>query len=242
MSDALEKPQFNAYIDGFNLYLGALIRRPQFKWLDLYSFCSSLRPDMQLNEIYYFTARVKQRFPGDSEPASQHAYLRVLEGRGVNVVYGKFRKGVYRFRLATQSREEFTLPPLPNHFGLTQVAIDRIFRIASPASPTALVEKLEEKGSDVNLASYLLRDALAGFRNALVISGDTDLLTPIRFAMDAGMNVRVVIPNEKQRISDFRRTASSTLQLRNNSFIGHVLPRVVITNKGGNIVQPDTWT
>ncbi len=242
MSNETSKPLFNAYVDGFNLYLGALIRRPQFKWLDLYSFCSSLRPDLQLNEIYYFTARVKQRFPVDTEPASQHSYLRALEDMGVKVVYGKFRKNVYRFRLAVQSRAELTTPALPKHFGLSQVAINRIFQLAHPRVPTALVEKLEEKGSDVNLASHLLRDAFHGVRYALVVSGDTDLLTPVRFAIEAGMSVRVVIPNEKQSVSDFRRIASSTIQLRHSSFIGHSLPSVYITKKGGNIVRPAAWT
>ena len=33
--------KFNAYIDGFNLYKGALQKRPELKWLDLRSYCQS---------------------------------------------------------------------------------------------------------------------------------------------------------------------------------------------------------
>ena len=45
--------------------------------------------------------------------------------------------------------------------------------------------KTEEKGSDVNLAAHLLLD---GFRHhydcAIVVSGDSDLVTPIRMVRD----------------------------------------------------------
>jgi hypothetical protein len=57
--------------------------------------------------------------------------------------------------------------------------------VVSPPPNTILVYKTEEKGSDVNLASHLLLD---GFRDsyecAIVISGDSDLVTPIRMVRD----------------------------------------------------------
>ena len=38
-------PTVNIYIDGFNLYYGALRNRwPQYKWLDLQGFCERLLP------------------------------------------------------------------------------------------------------------------------------------------------------------------------------------------------------
>ena len=54
-----------------------------------------------------------------------------------------------------------------------------------PAPPTlpqmVKVVKLEEKGSDVNLASYLLLDAFDGeYEGAVVVSNDSDLAEPIR--------------------------------------------------------------
>lgn len=48
-------------------------------------------------------------------------------------------------------------------------------------SGTARVLRTEEKGSDVNLAAYLLFDAFdRDFDTALVISNDTDLVLPVR--------------------------------------------------------------
>jgi uncharacterized LabA/DUF88 family protein len=53
-------------------------------------------------------------------------------------------------------------------------------RSANPPPDMVEIIRAEEKGSDVNLASHLLVDAMAGsYDVALVISGDSDLVTPI---------------------------------------------------------------
>jgi hypothetical protein len=60
-------------------------------------------------------------------------------------------------------------------------------------SGTVEVEKTEEKGSDVNLASYLLLDAFdQDFDTALIISNDSDLVFAVaqvreRFALTVGV-------------------------------------------------------
>src|SRR5712691_4425208 len=50
----------NVYIDGFNLYYGALKGTP-YKWLDLGRLCQALLPSDTIQEIKYFTARVSAR-------------------------------------------------------------------------------------------------------------------------------------------------------------------------------------
>ncbi len=56
----------------------------------------------------------------------------------------------------------------------------------APGGPThVLIENSEEKGSDVNLATYLVHDAWRGlFDEALVLSQDTDLVEPVRIVRD----------------------------------------------------------
>jgi len=47
------------------------------------------------------------------------------------------------------------------------------------------VQKAEEKGSDVNLASHLVRDAFMNlFDVAVVVTNDTDLIEPIKIVRD----------------------------------------------------------
>lgn len=50
-----------------------------------------------------------------------------------------------------------------------------------PGPTVVKVIKVEEKGSDVNLASHLLLDAFQGnFDVAAVLSNDSDLVEPVR--------------------------------------------------------------
>lgn len=53
----------------------------------------------------------------------------------------------------------------------------------SGATILATVRKREEKGSDVNVATHLLRDVLKGEVDAaIVVSNDSDLALPLKFA------------------------------------------------------------
>ena len=81
------KPRAIVYIDGFNLYYGAL-RGTAHKWLNLERYFSLLRPDDDLQQIHYFTALVT----GPTRP-NQDIYLRALATLpSVNVVLGKFKR------------------------------------------------------------------------------------------------------------------------------------------------------
>ncbi len=53
------------YIDGFNLYYGAVKDTP-YKWLDLEALCRRLLPKDDIVGIRYFTARISAR-PGDPQ-------------------------------------------------------------------------------------------------------------------------------------------------------------------------------
>ena len=84
-------------------------------------------------------------------------------------------------------------------------------RSANPPPDMVEIIRAEEKGSDVNLASHLLVDAMAGsYDVALVISGDSDLVTPI--GMLTRKFVRPVGVINPQRLSgpDRRRLRGSS--------------------------------
>ena len=80
-------PRTIVYIDGFNLYYGA-VRGSAFKWLNLQRFFQLLRPHDNIVKVHYFTALVD----GPTRP-NQEAYLRALGTLPlVNIVLGKFKK------------------------------------------------------------------------------------------------------------------------------------------------------
>jgi NYN domain len=82
------KPRVIVYIDGFNLYYGAVRDAPALKWLDLGRYCKLLRPHDDLKSIRYFSALID----GPTKP-NQETYLRVLATTPlVDVILGKFKQ------------------------------------------------------------------------------------------------------------------------------------------------------
>jgi hypothetical protein len=122
----------NVYVDAFNLYYGSL-KGTSHRWLDLGSLCARLLPKDRINRIRYFTATVSARPDNPDAPQRQQVYLRALETiPGLSIHYGHYLTHVTRMPLAN--------PP-------------------QRGARTVEVVKTEEKGSDVNLATYLLLDA-----------------------------------------------------------------------------------
>jgi uncharacterized LabA/DUF88 family protein len=98
-------------------------------------------------------------------PARQQAYLDALATvPEISVHYGNF--------LFSQKWAALVTPPQAKPVGYAWPAV---------LPQLVLVEKAEEKGSDVNLACHLVRDALTNaFDVAVVLTNDTDLIEPIR--------------------------------------------------------------
>ena len=78
------------YVDGFNLYYGALKGTP-FKWLDPVLLTSLLLPaEYEIERLRYFTARVSGKLDPRA-PARQRVYLKALATLAeVEIHYGRF--------------------------------------------------------------------------------------------------------------------------------------------------------
>lgn len=80
------RPRTFIYVDGFNLYYGAIRGGPN-KWLDLQRYFRMLRPHDDIQAIRYFSAPIS-----GPNLANQEAYLRALETLPlVQVVLGRFK-------------------------------------------------------------------------------------------------------------------------------------------------------
>lgn len=206
------------YIDGFNLYYGAL-KGTKYKWLDLEQLCKRLFPRDDIATIRYFTARVSARPDDPRSPQRQDAYLRAVGSLPlVSVHEGHFLSHVVRMPLA--------FPP-------------------SQGPKTVQVVKTEEKGSDVNLATYLLRD---GFRElydtAVVISNDSDLAEPIRVVKDElCLAVGIVNPHPPARRSRKLQGLGPTFfkQIRESALRESQLPDPVHLTDGRSVRKPGGW-
>ena len=202
----------NVYVDGFNLYYGATKNTP-YKWLDLSKLCSLLLPKDQIQEIKYFTALVKGRPHDPDQPIRQQAYIRALETiPNLSVIYGAF---------------------------LTHPV--RMVKTGSNPRQWVRVDKTEEKGSDVNLASNLLLDAFTNKIDiAVLVTNDSDLAEPVRIVRGV-LNLSVGILNPHQYHSvELKELATFTRRIRKSHLKDSQFP-IAMTDSKGNFHKPSRW-
>ncbi len=202
------------YVDGFNLYYGAVKGTP-YKWLDLEALCRRLLPRDTIVKIRYFTARISARPDDPQQAVRQETYLRALN----------------------------TLASVETHFGHYVTRRTRMALATPPERGPRTVEvlKTEEKGSDVNLATYLLLDAFRGHcETAVVISNDSDLAEPVRVARtEARIRVGVINPHPAKYRS--RRLEGTFFKQLRPSVLGQCQLPTRINDDDGGIVKPSSW-
>ena len=112
-----------------------------------------------------------------------------------------------------------------------------------PQSGPRIVEILdtEEKGSDVNLASYLLLDGFEDdYELAVVISNDSDLMLPINMVKDRlGKQVGVFDPS-RRRSFELHGAASWYRPLRQGPLGASQFPHT-LTDAQGPVSKPSSW-
>ena len=102
------------------------------------------------------------------------------------------------------------------------------------------VVKIEEKGSDVNLACHLLLDAFQGaYDVAAVISNDSDLVEPIRIATQIlGKPVGLLSPVDNPN-PELQNAASFVRRISPSDIAASQFPDPVVD--GAKISKPATW-
>jgi len=179
---ALRPIRTNVYVDGFNLYYGA-VKHTAYKWLNIAELSRQVLPGITINRIRYFTALVKSNPSNPQTRLRQDFYIRALETiPNLTIHYGHFLQSTVSMRLVN---------PLQNGTRMVDVL------------------KMEEKGSDVNIATYMLADA---FRNdcdqLIVITNDSDLAEPVRI-INRELKLPVGIFNPHTGDTAYRRSKST---------------------------------
>jgi uncharacterized LabA/DUF88 family protein len=101
----------------------------------------------------------------------------------------------------------------------------------------------EEKMTDVNIASQMLVDAYNDrYDTALLVSGDSDLTTPVRLIRENFSDKRVIVAFPPRRNSaELSRYASGTLKLGEDKLRQNLLPSPVFAANGYPLHRPDEW-
>jgi len=204
--------KINVYVDGFNLYYGAIKKTP-YRWLNLLTMCRLLFPNDQINKIKYFTARVSARPSDPDQPIRQATYWRALQTiPDLSIIEGSFLVKPVMMPIANTNPQRY----------------ERVI-------------KTEEKGSDVNLAVHLLNDAYKkDYELAVMVTNDSDLLEPMRIVkQELNLPVGLVNPHKNPSF-DLRKHATFIKQLRKGVLQNSQFP-ITLTDQNGTFHKPATW-
>lgn len=220
----------NVYVDGFNFYYG-VYKRPGMppyvatcKWLDHSKLAEIIWPELRpVGRVRYFTANVH---PAPSDPNSsvrQQVYLRAIASLGVDIHRGQFK---CRRKTWTLKGETPQMPPSTEKLVL---------------NATAEIGKFDEKGSDVNLATYLVRDAAkADCDKAIVVSNDSDLVLAIEVTR-ADFSVPVYVINPQARtVREIGLVAAGVRRVKPKDLVPAQMP-ATMTDANGTFSKPSTW-
>ena len=222
----------HVYIDGFNLYYGLLKSTP-YKWLDLERFCDQLLPRNAVAKIHYFTAKVDARPQDPDQPTRQLAYLQALGSLPrVEVHLGTFMSSVV-------SQVVVETDPATGRY--KRANGKPVLKLDAAGQPVKMWAYKSEKGSDVNLAAYLLQDAYRGrCACAVIISNDSDLLTPIGMAKhDCGLVIGLVPPRPRGSVQ-LKALADFKIEPRPHHLASSQLADPIATTTG-TIHKPVNW-
>ncbi|MBI4198248.1 MAG: NYN domain-containing protein [Chloroflexi bacterium] len=212
----------NVYIDGFNLYNGA-VRFTQYKWLNLDAMCRMLLPGHTISRIRYFTAYVKALPHDKGAPQRQGIYLRALR----TLITVKIHEDGF-----FAERTPF-LPQFPLVY-------------PDPTKPPLLVQVLryEEKRTDVDLATWLLLDCFDNVCDEfVVISNDSDLILPIQTVRDRfHKTIGVINPHPPRGMSGHLiQAASWHFRTINKSVLQRCQFPPMLTDAKGTFSKPPSW-
>lgn len=177
---------------------------------------------MVVNKIKYFTAKIQRTLHDPSAPTRQDVYLRALQTLpNLIVVKGHFVKW----------------PKLMPQYPLAYC------HGTSKPPQRVQIEKAEEKGSDVNLASHLLLDTFNNdFNEAIVISNDSDLVLPISMVRNHfGKVIRLVNPSRNNVPFELRNAVTYYIRGINRSVLATCQFASTLSDSQGIFTKPPGW-
>jgi len=104
------------------------------------------------------------------------------------------------------------------------------------------VIRTEEKGSDVNLGTHLLWDAVKNVYDvAVIISNDSDLYEPIRIVkQEMGKRIIVINPHRDYPSRHLRNIADEFKTIKTGTLQACQFPSTLMDNRG-EIRRPARW-
>jgi hypothetical protein len=204
------------YVDGLNLYKRCL-EGTGLKWLDLESLFEAILPlSTPVVRIRYFTSLVEDHATSGARDR-QRIYLAALRSiHGLSVHFGTMRT------------DPKFMPSV----------------VGGSHGPEVEVWHTREKGTDVALTAWLLRDLVRipdTFDTAVLVTHDSDQATTIRLAREISDKPIGVIDPEPERAKHLHACASFYRNLKVGPIRRAQFPEVVQLGGGRSVTRPKEW-
>jgi uncharacterized LabA/DUF88 family protein len=214
-------PRVGCYVDGFNLYFG--LRDSNFRrflWLDLEALAKNLAlPGQAVLYTKYFTTRIS-----GGRPTDRPDYAAQIN--------------------AKRKRQSDYIEALVTHAGSIQLFEGHFqSKTVSCRKCSATWNDAEEKMTDVNIATEMLMDAFANkFDTALLISGDSDLVPPLRAVRTRFPDKRAIVAFPPGRSSvQLKNAASGQFIISKGHLKKSQLPDEIVKPSGHALRRPAKW-
>ena len=214
------RPTAIVYVDGLNLYRQKLEYHPDLKWLNILRLSQLMLQSHEILQVRYFTARVKESVTDKNGPVRQSIYWRALRTLGEQI---SFHEGHMR----ADARHYRVIPLKLDHFG-------------QPI--TAKVQKIEEKGSDVSLASNLVFDAAQKKADLYVLmSSDSDFAPALNLvSRELGSATAIFSPIEVPS-RNLMATNPLITKIVRRTFLENAQFPPILNDKNGEFHRPESW-
>ena len=233
------------YVDALNLYYGALRDSP-YRWLDVAAFCAAtLRQKPHFNEDNPSSWRPELPFLFQSRQNAFHiAGIKIFTALVSKMEWDpEARNRQINYHNALKAHDSAKLIDIC--YGTFNIN-KNWKRDAGNFNLKHRVILPEEKGSDVNLALHMLKDAYENkYECAVMVSNDTDLMAALEMVRARGKLAGVVFPvgGKRNPASDLQKNTDFYIKIHKNniSSVSHQLPETVKNSKGKKLCRPPEW-
>lgn len=214
------QPTAKIYIDGLNLYRRRLEFNPHLKWLNVFHLCQLLLPTHRIIQVRYFTARVLEGASDTRGPIRQSIYWRALKTLepDLSIHEGKMSKRIKYYPLYPKEIDENGAP----------------IRVR--------VKKIEEKGSDVALAAFMVHDAAVNPASIHVLfSNDSDFAPVLELIQNnLGVATGLFLPTDKPS-NTLLATKPLIVKTVSEKQLLQAQFASTLKDSNGSFHRPDSW-
>lgn len=216
----MSRPTAIVYVDGLNLYRQKLQHHPDVKWLNPVRLSELLLPTHDIIKLRYFSSKVKAAGTDPQAPSRQMIYWRALRTLDPQLTVHE----------GTMRVDKRWMPSVPKEF------------LPDGSPVKAKVIKIEEKGSDVALASHMVFDAAKNPADLhALVSSDSDFeptLKLLRYQL--GVATALLSPIETPSRSLLSTDPLITKVIRRELLVNSQFP-AEMNDTVGRFVRPPQW-